>query len=109
MPLFSLNREMKMFKYAKDGDSNAPGKKTCKRGSEEKQTSLPALRQAHPKGRHSTHCHRAGLLAAVELGGGTAFHISTLDILAGPWRHTADGIPGQYLHVRGRPQAEVCK
>ncbi len=96
-----------MYNDAKDGESNAPGNNQHQRGPRQEPTPLQALCQTHPKGRRGTVCPGTGLLAAVELGGGTAFHISALDILAGPWRHTADGIPGQYLHVRSRQQKKV--
>jgi hypothetical protein len=96
-----------MYNNAKDGESNAPGNNQNQQGPQQEHTPPQALRQTHSKGRHGTHHPGAGLLAAMELGGSTAFHISALDILAGPWRHTADSAAGHYLHAGSRSQAKV--
>lgn len=97
-----------MSNDAKNGESNAPGNNQHQRGPQQEPAPLQALRQTHPKGRRGTHYPGAGLLAAVELGGGTAFHISALDILAGSLCYTADSAAGHYQHIRSRPQAKVC-
>ncbi len=92
----------------KIGESNVPGNETPKRRPEQETSCLPEAGQAHSEGRRSAHRHRAGLLAFVELGGGTALYISAFDILAGPWRSTSDNVPGQYLHVRSPKKAQKC-
>lgn len=89
------------------GENNDLTKHTLQKGSGEKKTIPPAHGQTHHGSRHDDSSSRAGILAAVELGGGTSFHVSVFDVLAGPWRHTADGIPVSHRHVRGRPRSHA--
>ena len=89
------------------GEKNDATKNVPQTGFEEAKAILPSKGQTYHSCQYGDSSSRAGILAAVELGGGTSFHISVFDILAGPWRHTADGIPISYRHVRGRPRSQT--
>ena len=91
----------------KFGENNDTTTHPPQRGFGEKKTIVPTHGQTHHGSRHSDNSCRAGILAAVELGGGTSFHVSVFDVLAGPWRHTADGISISHRHVRGRPRSHA--
>ena len=89
------------------GENDDTTKHTPQRGSGEEKTILSTYGQMHHGSWHNDSSSRAGILAALELGGGTSFHVSVFDVLAGPWRHTADGIPISYRHVRGQPRSQT--
>jgi hypothetical protein len=84
MPALPLIIEVIMNRYPVSGESHVESSTRHKRRFKESTALLPRDGQTHRRGYGSRHHPGAGVLAAVELGGGTSFHISALDILAGP-------------------------
>lgn len=95
-----------MNPYPIPGDSHVDTNTRHQRRSKAKTACLSSEDgPTHPMGRGGRHHPRAGVLAAVELGGGTPFYVSALDILAGPRCHYDHPAAGGDVAVHRRSQA----
>lgn len=103
----SINPRGTMNQYPISGDSHVESSTQPERRSKEKTAVLPKDGQTHRRGRGGRHHPRADVLAAVELGGGTSFHVSALDILAGPRCNNAHPAAGGDVSVLHRLQATI--